>query len=256
MKKYLPAGLIIVFGLFIMGCNNQSLKEKHLAKTAKKEQATTGSAEKKAESIEAKKPANINGQKVKISTKYGDMILVLYDETPQHRDNFIKLVNEGFYNGTLFHRVMQDFMIQGGDPDSKNAQPNQPLGKGGPGYTIEAEFSPELYHKKGALAAARQPDQVNPEKRSSGSQFYIVQGKRYTAAELNQMAKRSGAFYTPEQINVYQTIGGTPFLDTDYTVFGEIVDGMEVIDKIATIKTSAQNRPVEDVKMTITLVEE
>jgi peptidyl-prolyl cis-trans isomerase B (cyclophilin B) len=243
-----------VFGLFIVGCNNQSSREKHLARTAKKEQATTSEAKKETLVNETISPTETKGQKVKISTRYGDMVVVLYDETPQHRDNFIKLVNEGYYDGTLFHRVMQDFMIQGGDPDSRDAQPNQGLGKGGPGYTIEAEFVPEFYHKKGALAAARQPDQVNPEKRSSGSQFYVVQGKRYTDAELNQMAKRTGAFYTPEQIKVYQTIGGTPFLDTDYTVFGEVVDGMEVIDKIAAVKTSAQNRPVEDVEMTLSLI--
>lgn len=243
-----------MFGLFIVGCNNQSSREKHLARTAKKEQATTSEAKKETLVNETISPTETKGQKVKISTRYGDMVVVLYDETPQHRDNFIKLVNEGYYDGTLFHRVMQDFMIQGGDPDSRDAQPNQGLGKGGPGYTIEAEFVPEFYHKKGALAAARQPDQVNPEKRSSGSQFYVVQGKRYTDAELNQMAKRTGAFYTPEQIKVYQTIGGTPFLDTDYTVFGEVVDGMEVIDKIAAVKTSAQNRPVEDVEMTLSLI--
>jgi len=256
MKKYLLGGLIIMLSVFFVGCNNQSTEKKPEAKTAKKEQTTTSSAKNKANATTATKPIERKGQKVKVSTKYGDMVLVLYDETPMHRDNFIKLVNEGYYNGTLFHRVMQDFMIQGGDPDSKNAAPGQGLGKGGPGYTIEAEFTPEFYHKKGALAAARQPDQVNPQKRSSGSQFYIVQGKRYTDAELNQMAKRTGAFYTPEQIKVYQTIGGTPFLDTEYTVFGEVVDGMGVIDKIAAVKTSAQNRPVEDLEMTLTLIEE
>jgi len=247
MKKHLLAGLTIMLGLFIMGCNNQSLKEKYLERAAKQEKPTN---------ITAKKPTERKGQKAKISTKYGEMVVLLYDETPQHRDNFIKLVNEGFYDGTLFHRVMKDFMIQGGDPDSRDAKPNQPLGRGGPGYTIEAEIVPEFYHKKGALAAARQPDQVNPEKRSSGSQFYIVQGKRYTAAELNQYAKRSGAMYTSEQIKAYQTIGGTPFLDTDYTVFGEVVDGIEVIDKIAAVKTSAQNRPFEDIEMTVTLIDE
>jgi peptidyl-prolyl cis-trans isomerase B (cyclophilin B) len=150
---------------------------------------------------------------------------------------------------------MKDFMIQGGDPDSKNAQPGQRLGVGGPGYTIEAEFNPAFYHKKGALAAARQGDQMNPERRSSGSQFYLVQGKKYTAAELNQIAKRTGAFYTPEQITVYQTIGGTPFLDTQYTVFGEVVEGLEVIDKIAAVNTGAMNRPAEDIEMTLTLID-
>lgn len=254
MKKYLLAGLVILFGLFIMGCNNQSTEKK--AKTPTKKQATTSQAKKENKAVETIGPTEINGQKVKISTKYGDMIVVLYDETPKHRDNFVKLANEGFYDGTLFHRVMKDFMIQGGDPDSKNATPDQRLGVGGPGYTIEAEFNPEFYHKKGALAAARQGDQVNPERRSSGSQFYLVQGKKYTATELNRFAQQTGAFYTAEQINVYQTLGGTPFLDTQYTVFGEVVDGMDVIDKIAAVSTSAQNRPVEDLEMTVSLINE
>ncbi|OQX76640.1 MAG: hypothetical protein B6D64_09515 [Bacteroidetes bacterium 4484_276] len=256
MKKYFLAGLIIVFGLFILGCNNQSTEKKPKARTAKKEQTTTKQAKADTKSDDAKKTVEQKGQKVKLSTRYGDMVLILYDETPKHRDNFIKLVNEGFYNGTLFHRVIKDFMIQGGDPDSKNAKPGQRLGTGGPGYTIEAEFHPGFYHKKGALAAARQGDQVNPEKRSSGSQFYIVQGKKTSAAELNNLAQRTGAIYTPEQINVYQEIGGTPFLDTQYTVFGEVIDGMEVIDKIASVNTGASNRPAEDVKITLTLIDE
>ncbi len=256
MKKHLPAALIIVFGLFILGCNNQSTEKKPKARTAKKEQAATKQAKADTKSDDVKKPVEKKGQKVKLSTSYGNMVLILYDETPKHRDNFIKLVNEGFYNGTLFHRVIKDFMIQGGDPDSKNAQPGQRLGTGGPGYTIEAEFHPEFYHKKGALAAARQGDQMNPQRRSSGSQFYIVQGKKNTAAELNNIAQKTGAIYTTEQINVYQTIGGTPFLDTQYTVFGEVIDGMEVIDKIATVPTGAGNRPVEDLKITLTVIDE
>jgi peptidyl-prolyl cis-trans isomerase B (cyclophilin B) len=252
MKKYYLGGLIVVFGLFIMGCSNQSTEKK--AKTPTRQQATTSQANKGPKVTETIQPTETKGQKVKLSTKYGDMIIVLYDETPKHRDNFIKLINEGFYDGTLFHRVIKDFMVQGGDPDSKNAAPDKRLGVGGPGYTIEAEFNPAFYHKKGALAAARQGDQTNPERRSSGSQFYIVQGKKYTAAELNQMAKRSGAFYTPEQIKVYQTIGGTPFLDTQYTVFGEVVEGIDVIDKIAAVRTGAMNRPAEDIEMTLTLI--
>jgi len=256
MKKYFLAGLIVVFGLFIIGCNNQSTEEKPKARTAKKEQTTTSQAKKEANADDTKQKVEKKGQKVKLSTKYGDMVLVLYDETPKHRDNFLQLVNDGFYNGTLFHRVIKDFMIQGGDPDSKNAKPDQRLGVGGPGYTIEAEFNPGFYHKKGALAAARQGDQMNPERRSSGSQFYVTQGKKYTAAELNNIAQRTGAIYTPEQIKDYQTIGGTPFLDTQYTVFGEVIKGMDVIDKIAAVNTGAQNRPVEDIKMTLTVIEE
>ncbi|MCF8366182.1 MAG: peptidylprolyl isomerase [Bacteroidales bacterium] len=196
------------------------------------------------------------GQKAIISTKFGDMTILLYDETPKHRDNFIKLIKDGFYDGTLFHRVIRDFMIQGGDPDSKNAAPGQRLGSGGPGYTIEAEFNPEFIHKKGALSAARMGDQVNPKKESSGSQFYIVQGKKATADELNRMAPRTGAIYTTDQIKTYQTIGGTPFLDNQYTVFGEVIEGLDVIDQIAAVKTQPGDRPVEDVKMTIKLIEE
>ncbi|NCA85344.1 MAG: peptidylprolyl isomerase [Clostridia bacterium] len=195
------------------------------------------------------------GQKVKLSTKYGDMTLLLYDETPQHRDNFLKLVREGYYNGTLFHRVIRDFMIQGGDPDSKGAAPGQRLGSGGPGYTIPAEFNPAFIHKKGALSAARQGDQTNPQRRSSGSQFYIVQGRKTDAAELNNVAQQTGAFYTPEQIEIYQTIGGTPFLDTQYTVFGEVISGLDVIDKIAAVPTAPGDRPLEDVPMTMTIIE-
>jgi len=182
------------------------------------------------------------------------MTILLYDETPKHRDNFIKLVKDGFYNGTLFHRVIRDFMIQGGDPESKGAAPKQRLGTGGPGYTIEAEFRPEFIHKKGALSAARQGDQVNPEKRSSGSQFYIVQGKKATADELNRISSQTGAFYTADQIKTYQQIGGTPFLDNQYTVFGEVIEGLDVIDKIAAVKTRPGDRPVEDLEMTMTLI--
>ncbi|MBE0639098.1 MAG: peptidylprolyl isomerase [Bacteroidales bacterium] len=192
-------------------------------------------------------------QKAVISTSFGDMIVILYDETPIHRDNFIKLVEEGYYNGTLFHRVIKDFMVQGGDPDSKNAPRDKPLGMGGPGYTLTAEFHPEFIHKKGALAAARQGDQMNPERRSSGSQFYIVQGKKITQAELNNIASRGGVFYTPEQIKIYEEIGGTPFLDQQYTVFGEVIEGLDVIDKIANAQTGNGNRPVNDLKMTIKL---
>ncbi|HAE14009.1 MAG TPA: peptidylprolyl isomerase [Bacteroidetes bacterium] len=195
-------------------------------------------------------------QIVKISTSYGDMLIKLYNETPKHRDNFIKLVKEGYYNGLLFHRVMQEFMVQGGDPDSRNAAAGARLGSGSPGYTIPAEFRKDLFHKKGALAAARQPDQVNPQKASSGSQFYIVQGKPASDDELAMMGQRMGITFTEDQMEVYRTLGGTPFLDQNYTVFGEVISGMEVIDKIAAVQTDANDRPREDIKMTITLEEE
>lgn len=186
--------------------------------------------------------------KFEISTDYGVMKGILYNETPQHRDNFVKLAKQGFYNGTLFHRVIQGFMIQGGDPDSKNAKPGQPLGMGGPGYTVPAEFNKSFIHKKGALAAARTGDAMNPQKASSGSQFYIVQGKPVPAAQL-------GAGYTPEQKKIYETIGGTPFLDNNYTVYGEITEGLDVIDKIAAVQKGEGDRPTKDVKMTVKIIE-
>lgn len=186
--------------------------------------------------------------KFEISTDYGVMKGILYNETPQHRDNFVKLAKQGFYNGTLFHRVIQGFMIQGGDPDSKNAKPGQPLGMGGPGYNVPAEFNKSFIHKKGALAAARTGDAMNPQKASSGSQFYIVQGKPVPAAQL-------GAGYTPEQKKIYETIGGTPFLDNNYTVYGEITEGLDVIDKIAAVQKGEGDRPTKDVKMTVKIIE-
>jgi peptidyl-prolyl cis-trans isomerase B (cyclophilin B) len=191
---------------------------------------------------------------VLLSTSYGEIKLVLYNETPKHRDNFIKLVKEEFFNGTLFHRVINGFMIQGGDPDSKNAKPGQTLGIGGPGYTVPAEFNTKFIHKKGALSAARMDDNVNPKKESSGSQFYIVQGKKSTKAELEGIGKRNGITYTAEQIKTYETLGGTAFLDMNYTVFGEVIEGLEVIDKIATVKKGRGDRPVEDIKMTMKIV--
>ena len=192
---------------------------------------------------------------VLISTNYGDMKAILYNETPLHRDNFIKLVKEGYYDGTLFHRVIDGFMIQGGDPDSKTAKPKQMLGQGGPGYTIPAEFKQELIHKKGALAAARMGDNVNPQKASSGSQFYIAQGKRYTSDELNMLQARMGKQFNQTQKDAYVNEGGVPFLDYEYTVFGQVIEGLEVIDKIAKVQKDRYDRPVEDVKMTISIVE-
>lgn len=242
-----------------------------------------------------------NMSKVQIKTSLGDITVRLYDETPLHRDNFIKLAKEGYYNGTLFHRVIKNFMIQGGDPDSKGAAAGVQLGTGGPGYTVPAEFVyPQYFHKKGALAAARQSDQVNPEKKSSGSQFYIVTGEVYSAGKLTQLEKQleqrmlqsifdslvvenrdkilqlrrnrdqagiaaiqeqlqKDTFakakemgkpkFTDAQREAYTTIGGTPFLDNDYTVFGEVEEGMDVIDAIQNVATGVGDRPNNDVVM-------
>jgi peptidyl-prolyl cis-trans isomerase B (cyclophilin B) len=191
---------------------------------------------------------------VEIETEFGTMTVQLSNATPQHRDNFIKLAEEGYFDDMLFHRVIEDFMIQGGDPDSKKAKPNQPLGMGGPGYTIPAEFVDSLVHIKGALSAARQGDQVNPEKRSSGSQFYIVQGKPLSKEELDMMEARKGIRYTKEQRDAYMNVGGTPFLDRDYTVFGHIIKGLDVIDRIAAVETDPRDRPVKDVKMKVRVI--
>lgn len=187
-----------------------------------------------------------------ISTSMGDMKVKLYNDTPLHRDNFLKLAKEGYYDGTLFHRVIKGFMVQGGDPDSKNASPQQMLGQGGPGYTVPAEFVfPTHYHKKGALAAARQSDQVNPKRESSGSQFYIVQGNPVSEQQLQQIAASTKIQYSDELKKVYQTLGGTPFLDNQYTVFGEIIEGLDVLDKIAAVQIQPGDRPVQDIKMTV-----
>lgn len=239
--------------------------------------------------------------KVQLETSYGNIVLKLYAETPLHRDNFIKLVNEGTYDGTLFHRVIADFMIQAGDPQSKDAKAGQALGSGDVGYTVPAEFIyPQYYHKKGALAAARQGDQVNPKKESSGCQFYIVVGRTFSDAELDGMEKnkmhqlesvlfyeKSKAYqeqinayrrernqekmdslrdsimaevqndmktnpaykFTEQQRNDYKTIGGTPHLDNEYTVFGEVIEGMDIVDKISAVKTGRMDRPAEDIRI-------
>lgn len=252
LRNLLAIALVAILGL--AACNNQEAENKESKKPEVKKEVQNKQAvapEKAEATTDQQEP---KGQKAKISTRFGDMTIVLYDETPKHRDNFIKLVQDGFYNGTLFHRVIQNFMIQGGDPNSVGAPPDMRLGNGGPGYTIEAEILPEFIHKKGALSAARLGDQMNPEKRSSGSQFYIVQGQPVTAQQLNQMSQRTGAFYTADQIETYKKVGGTPFLDNQYTVFGEVIDGLEVIDMIAAVKTQPGDRPVEDVEMKITLI--
>lgn len=192
-----------------------------------------------------------------IMTSFGNIRIRLYDETPSHRDNFKKLVAEKFYDGTTFHRVIRNFMIQGGDPNSKDEDPYND-GTGGPGYTIAAEPNPLLLHKKGALAAARQPDAVNPQRRSSGSQFYIVQGRTYTQEELTEMEPyiagqvRDPNFrFSPRARQTYTTVGGYPSLDMQYTVFGEIIDGFDVLDRICAVQTETNDRPKEDIPMTI-----
>ena len=193
--------------------------------------------------------------KVKISTEYGDMVAELYNETPNHRDNFIKLVNSGFYNGTLFHRVIPGFMIQGGDPNSKGDGQNVSIGNGGPGYTLPAEFNSKFFHKKGALAAARMGDAVNPKKESSGSQFYIVEGQIYDASSIDLFSSRIGTELSPAQKKAYTTVGGAPHLDANYTVFGELIDGFEVISKISNVKRDKNNLPKQKVLMNISVVE-
>ncbi len=191
---------------------------------------------------------------VEIETDYGTMTVQLSNATPQHRDNFLKLAEEGYFDGMLFHRVIEGFMLQGGDPDSKKAKPEQALGVGGPGYTVPAEFVDSLIHVKGAICAARQGDQMNPQKRSSGSQFYIVQGKAQTEAELNMIEARKGFRYTKEQRDALMAQGGTPFLDRDYTVFGRVIKGFEVIDRIAASETDPRDRPKTDVKMKVRVI--
>jgi len=180
--------------------------------------------------------------KVLIHTDMGDIKVALYNDTPKHRDNFIKLAKDGFFNGSVFHRVIKGFMIQGGGP---------PAGVPEMSDRIPAEFVPAHIHKKGALCAARQGDQVNPKKESSGSQFYIVQGSVVPSAQLDQFDQKRKVKYTPAQRATYTTIGGTPFLDGDYTVFGEVVEGLDVVDKIAAVQTAAGDRPVKEIKMSV-----
>lgn len=203
-----------------------------------------------AQSVWAAKPKN---QYVEIRVNFEVCIVKLYNETPLHRDNFIKLVKSKFYNGLLFHRVIEHFMIQGGDPDSRDAEKGAILGMGDIGYTIPAEFRDSLFHKKGALGAARGD---SPEKASSGSQFYLVQGKVFTDDELNRLEEeRLGGRKIPEnQREVYKTIGGVPYLDQNYTVFGEVVKGINIIDDIAAIQTDEMDRPIVDQKMEMRLL--
>ncbi|MES2829076.1 MAG: peptidylprolyl isomerase [Bacteroidota bacterium] len=191
-------------------------------------------------------------QYVRITTDMGACIIMLYNETPLHRDNFLKLTKSKIYDGTLFHRVIKTFMIQGGDPDSKTALSGAALGNGDVGYTVPAEFRDSLFHKKGVLAAARDD---NPEKASSGSQFYIVQGKVLTDPQLDSLELNRLKYKIPEwKRNVYQTVGGVPHLDNKYTVYGEVVLGIEMIDKIAEVAKDDKDRPSTDIKMTVTIL--
>lgn len=202
--------------------------------------------------VAVKKPAMDKSIRVKIVTDSGTLIVKLYDSTPLHRDNFVKLVKENFFDSLLFHRVIPEFMIQGGDPQSKNAPAGTMLGNGGGDMQrIPAEFRQSLIHKKGVLAAARDN---NPERASSACQFYLVEGKKWTDADLDGIERSIGKKYTPQQREAYKTMGGTPFLDMNYTVFGEVESGMEVIHKIATVPRDGNNRPLGDVRMHIELV--
>ncbi len=192
-----------------------------------------------------------------IETNLGNIKVKLYDSAPEHKKNFLKLAKEGYLDSTLFHRVIPGFMIQGGDPDSKRAMPGQPLGMGGPGYTIPAEIGAK--HFRGALSAARQPDQVNPEKRSSGSQFYIVQNGPVPQAQLDQviqMKQANGVTYSAEERDYYLKVGGYPPLDGDYTVFGQVVEGLDVVDKIANAPRDPRDRPLENISMKVKVLSE
>ncbi|QJD95829.1 peptidylprolyl isomerase [Mucilaginibacter robiniae] len=201
----------------------------------------------------AKAPRN---QYVRIKTTYGECIIRLYNETPKHRDNFVKLTKQGFYNGTLFHRVIQNFMIQGGDPDSKKAQPGAELGNGDVKYTIPAEFRDSLFHKRGVLAAAREGDNVNPSKASSGCQFYIVEGRRFTDGRLDtlEQTRLKGRKIPAWQREWYKSVGGVPHLDQNYTVYGEVVSGLDMVDRIAAVAKDPRDRPLHDVPMQVELL--
>jgi peptidyl-prolyl cis-trans isomerase B (cyclophilin B) len=239
--------LVFLCVAFSFSVHAQAKKTKVTKSTASKKVVATKGAVKK---VAVKKPvAELTNQpvRIKITTDSGVMIVKLYDSTPLHRDNFIKLVQAGFYDSLMFHRVIAGFMIQGGDPQSKNAASGVMLGNGGGDMArIPAEFRPALRHKRGALAAARDG---NPEKASSACQFYIVQGKKLSDGELDMLQNRKGFTYTPAERELYKTQGGTAMLDMEYTVFGEVESGLEVIDKIATVAKDAMNRPLGDIRM-------
>jgi cyclophilin family peptidyl-prolyl cis-trans isomerase len=190
-----------------------------------------------------------------LTTPYGDIKVLLYDATPRHRDNFVKLAEERFYDQLMFHRIIENFIVQGGDPESRNAGPLQTLGTGGPGYLLDPEFGAGV-HIRGALAAARQDNEKNPEKKSSGSQFYLVQGEPVTDADLDQWEGERGIRYTPEQRARYKEMGGLPYLDNEYTVFGEVVEGLDVLARMSQAGTGRYNRPVEDTRMVVRILRE
>ncbi len=194
---------------------------------------------------------NAGSGMVEITTEFGKIEVELYDSAPLHKENFIKLVNDGFYEDLLFHRCIPGFMIQGGDPKSKDAPAGQPLGMGGPGYTIPNEIKPENVHYRGALAAARRGGPSNPNRESSGSQFYLVTGRQVNANQLASQERRFNFAYTEEQKQKYLEVGGTPMLDMDYTVFGQVVSGFDVLDAIAAQPRNSSDRPNEDIKMNI-----
>jgi len=232
-------GILLAFSISIS--NGQIIKNPVAITAASKTQPTVKDKPKATLAI-----PKTEETRVKITTDSGIIVIRLYDQTPLHRDNFIKLVDNHFYDSLLFHRVIAGFMIQGGDPESKSAVPNQLLGKGDIGYTIPAEFDSTLFHKKGALAAART---LNAQKASSGCQFYIVQGKKMTDQELSAIENLKGLYFSPTKRKAYTELGGTPKLDMDYTVFGEVETGMEVVDRIARSQKNELNRPNTDIRM-------
>lgn len=293
LKNYLAAAAMLVA---LGSCSSSASGDK----TTEESQADSATQNQQTAMTTDTTPADTSTVKVEIETTVGNFTVLLYGDTPRHRDNFVKLVKEGYYNGTLFHRVINEFMVQAGDPDSKTAKPGQALGSGGPDYTIDAEIVyPRHFHKRGALAAARQGDNVNPMKASSGSQFYIVTGKKVSDAELQQMeaymsnsvihskfnelaqqhmgevramqakgdqaglqklqdqliaeaqeyAAANPVAITPEMKQAYKTVGGTPHLDNQYTVFGEVISGMDTIDKIEKAQTDGMDRPKEDIRI-------
>ncbi len=224
-----------------------------LTAQAKKKPVTTAKkpAQQKSEKQTAPSIPVDTSKRVKITTSFGEIVIRLSDKTPLHRDNFIKLVKEKFYDSLLFHRVIGGFMIQGGDPNSKNAPAGQQLGSGDVGYTIPAEFDTTLFHKKGALCAARTD---NPAKASSGCQFYIVEGRPLSDGELDNLSNRMGVYFSPAKRMTYKMKGGTPFLDMGYTVFGEVISGIEVVEKIAHVQKDGVDRPLADIRMQMELL--
>ncbi len=251
--RFIVPVLLIVSGIFVTHSSAGQIKKTAAKKTVVKKNNT---AKNNVRIATAKKPlvkvTADSSIKIKITTDSGVMIVKLYDSTPLHRDNFARLVKQGFYDSLMFHRVIQQFMIQGGDPTSKNAAPGTMLGNGGDDMMrIPAEFKPSLFHKRGALAAARDN---NAEKASSACQFYIVQGKLYKDAELDMIETRSRTKFTAAEREAYKTVGGTPFLDKNYTVFGEVISGFDAIDKIANAAKDRADRPLNDIRMKMELM--